>query len=68
MSMKQIVQRVTGTTTNPGVPLFRRFKSQWCTIDIDYTDLSLLDTCSLPDWMQLEAWAEGDDEENLSQG
>ena len=63
LHLKRLVQQVTGTTTDPGVPLFRRLKSQWYTIDIDYTNLSLLDTSSLPDWMQQEAssvltWAE----------
>ena len=55
LHLKRLVQQVTGTTTDPGVPLFRRLKSQWYTIDIDYTNLSLLDTSSLPDWMQQEA-------------
>ena len=55
LHFKRLVQEVTGVTKDPGVSLFRRLKSQWYTIPIDYTNLSLLEYSSLPDWMEKEA-------------
>ena len=55
LHFKRLVQEVTGVTKDPGVSLFRRLKSQWYTIPIDYNNLSLLEYSSLPDWMEKEA-------------
>ena len=65
LHLKRIVQGVTGLTKDPGVALFRRLKAQWHTLNIDYCNLSKLDTASLPMWMQEEAvsvlsWAEAE--------
>jgi hypothetical protein len=62
LHLKRVVQGVTGQTKEPGVALFRRLKSEWHTMDIDYSNLSRLDYSSLPEWMQEEgmpvlAWA-----------
>ena len=47
-----MVQGVTGKTKEPGVALFKRLKSGWHTLEIDYDNLSKLDYSSLPKWMQ----------------
>ena len=35
--------------------LFRRLKTKWNTLDIDYDNLVLFDYLSVPDWMAKEA-------------
>ena len=63
LHVKRVVQGVTGLTKDPGVAIFRRLKSEWHSLDIDYSNLSKLDSTSLPEWTQEEAravlsWAE----------
>lgn len=65
LHLKRVVQGVTGLTKDPGVSLFRRLESEWQNLDIEYSKLSILDTASLPQWMQEEArsvlsWAEAE--------
>ena len=52
LHLKRVVQGVTGKTKEPGVALFKRLKSGWHTLEIDYDNLSKLDYSSLPKWMQ----------------
>jgi hypothetical protein len=61
--VKEMVEVVTGKTTDPGVALFRLLKAQWYNIPIDYEDLETFDYDSVPEWMAEEArsvlrWAE----------
>ena len=51
---KRFVQGIFGQTKDPGVALFRRLKSSWHSIQIDYDKLSKFDFTSVPDWMQVE--------------
>ena len=55
LHLKRIVQGVTGQSKDPGVALFRRLRSEWSKLDIDYSNLSILDTTMLPKWLQEEA-------------
>ena len=55
LHLKRFVQAITGQTKDPGVALFRRLKSEWYTIEIDYTNLNKFDYSSVPVWMQEEA-------------
>ena len=74
LHLKRFVQAITGQTKDPGVALFRRLKSEWYTIEIDYTNLNKFDYSSVPVWMQEEAklvlaWVqEGAGQEDLAQG
>ena len=43
LHIKWFIQEVMGVTKDPGVPLFRRLKSEWYSLDIDYGNLSKLD-------------------------
>ena len=63
LHLKRIIQGVTGQTKDPGVALFRRLKSEWGNLDIDYGKLSRMKYDILPTWLQHEAksvleWAE----------
>ena len=63
LHLKRVVQGVTGQTKDPGVSMFRRLKSSWHSIDIDYEHLFKFDYSSVPEWMVEEgkavlAWAE----------
>ena len=51
---KRFVQGIFGQTKDPGVALFRRLKSSWYSITIDYDKLSKFDFTSVPEWMQEE--------------
>ena len=55
LHLKRFIQAITGQTKDPGVALFRRLKSEWYTIEIDYTNLNKFDYSSVPVWMQEEA-------------
>ena len=62
LHLKRVVQSATGQTKEPGMALFKRLKSEWHTIKIDYRNLNKLNLSSLPEWMQEEgrsvlAWA-----------
>ena len=46
---------VWGSSSEPGVPLFRRLAKEWHTLEIDYNDLELFNFRSLPGWMEEEA-------------
>lgn len=43
LHIKHVCQDVTGTTKEPGVKLFRRLKSEWHKLDINYDELSKFD-------------------------
>ena len=63
LHLKRVVQGVIGQTKDPGVSLFRRLKSSWHSLDIDYDNLFKFDYSSVPEWMVEEgkavlAWAE----------
>ena len=69
LHLKRLVQGVTGQTKDPGVALFRRLKSEWHLLEIDYGKLSTMDFTLLPEWLQEEAksvleWAEMELEKN----
>ena len=55
LHLKRIIQGVTGQTKDPGVALFRRLKSEWGNLDIDYSKLSRMKYDILPTWLQHEA-------------
>ena len=57
LHLKRVVQDITGQTTDPGVKMFRRLKSEWHSLEIDYANLSKFDFTSVPDWMQEEGMA-----------
>ena len=63
LHVKRVFQEITGQTKDPGVSMFRRLKSQWYTLEIDYSNLVRFDYSSVPEWVQEEgravlAWAE----------
>ena len=69
LHLKRIVQGVTGVSKDPGVALFRRLRSDWRNLVIDYSNLSTMDYTMLPEWLQQEAksvleWAEKELEKN----
>ena len=69
LHLKRVVQGVLGKTTDPGLALFRRLRNEWNKLEIDYSNLSILDYTLLPDWLQQEAksvlaWAERELEKN----
>ena len=54
---------IAGATKDPGIPLFRRLKKDWYSLDIDLENLELFNYSSVPDWFAAEAnevlvWAE----------
>ena len=51
LHVKRVVQEMTGLTKDPGVPLFRRLKKEWHTLNIDYNNLTKFDYSSVPDWV-----------------
>lgn len=57
LHVNRMVEAVTGKTKDPGVGLFRRLKSEWHSLFIDYNDLVLFNYNSVPDWMEEEARA-----------
>ena len=63
LHLKRVIQGITGQTKDPGMALFRRLKSQWYSLEINYEDLCKFDFSTVPGWMQVEgmevlAWAE----------
>ena len=46
---------VWGSSTEPGVPLFRRLAKEWHNMKIDYANLELFDFMSVPKWMANQA-------------
>ena len=63
LHLKTVAEVVTGQTKDPGVALFRRLKSEWHSLDIDYENLSTFEYESVPDWIAEEgkavlSWAE----------
>ena len=52
-----MIQEMTGQTKDPGVALFRRLKSEWYELDIDYTKLRRIELGSVPEWVKEEAMA-----------
>ena len=46
---------VWGSSSEPGVSLFRRLAKEWRTLEINYEDLELFDFRSVPSWMEEEA-------------
>ena len=57
LHVKRVLQGIFGQSIDPGVPLFRRLKSSWDSLDIDYDHLQKFDLDSVPQWMQAEAKA-----------
>ena len=55
LHIKKVTEVVTGQTKDPGVEIFRRLKSQWYSLVIDYDNLELFDYEAAPDWMSAEA-------------
>jgi hypothetical protein len=54
--VKHLVEYVTGETKDPGVALFRRFKSEFFSLALDdQSEFRTLELDSLPSWMQVEA-------------
>ena len=63
LHLKRVIQGITGQTKDPGMALFRRLKSQWYSLEINYEELCKFDFSTVPGWMQVEgmkvlAWAE----------
>ena len=57
LHVKWMIQEMTGQTKDPGVALFRRLKSEWYELDIDYTKLRRIELGSVPEWVKEEAMA-----------
>ena len=55
LHVKKVTEVVTGQSKDPGVEMFRRLKSQWHELNIDYDNLELFDYESAPEWMAAEA-------------
>ena len=55
LHIKRVLQGIFGQSKDPGVALFRRLKSSWHSLEIDYDNLHKLDFSSVPQWMQEEA-------------
>ena len=55
LHIKKVTEVITGQTKDPGVEMYRRLKSQWHDLDIDYDNLVLFDFKSVPNWMAVEA-------------
>ena len=51
----RLVEVLMGNKKEPGVPLFRRLKSDWYSLEINYSNLELFDYDSVPVWMAEEA-------------
>jgi hypothetical protein len=49
------VKHEMGVTKDPGMLLFRRLRDQWYSLDIDYSDLVLMDINSLNPALQDKA-------------
>ena len=69
LKVKKVTEVVTGQTKDPGVDLYRRLKTEWHNLEIEYDNLKLFDYDSVPEWMAVEArsvlhWGE----EHLSKG
>ena len=63
LHIKHVVGLVTGNTKDPGVSLFRRLKSTWHSIEVNYSSLNTFDYTSVPEWMEDQGkrvlvWAE----------
>ena len=63
LHLKRVCQGIFGQTKDPGVSLFRRLKSTFNSLEVDYENLSKFDFSSVPSWMEEEgksflAWAE----------
>ena len=54
LHVKRVMQGIFGQSKDPGVALFRRLKSSWNSLTIDYDKLYKLDLVSVPEWMQEE--------------
>ena len=55
LHVKRVFQGSFGVTTDPGVPLFRRLKSSWHSLTLDYEKLHKIDFATAPEWVQEEA-------------
>ena len=65
LHLKRVCQEIFGLTKDPGVAIFRRLKSSWHSLEIDYEHLSKFDYSSVPSWMGEQgkavlAWAESE--------
>ena len=63
LHIKHVVEAVTGNTQDPGVKLFRRLKSEWNSLELDYTRLIKFDYAESSSWLCDQArdvlgWAE----------
>ena len=55
LHLSHLFKYFTGETTDPGMTLFRRYRSAYMSLDMDSTKFHTLDLSSLPDWMAEEA-------------
>ena len=67
--MKHVMEVVWGVTKDPGVSLFRMLKNVYHELDIDTTQLVVLNKINLPLWMQEESndilrWAQTEYQKN----
>ena len=63
LHIKHVVEAVTGTTKDPGVKLFRRLRSEWTSMSINYSTLKRFDYTNSSSWLCTQAkdvlaWAE----------
>lgn len=55
LHVNRVTEAITGQTKDPGVSLFRHFKLEWNSLQIDYGNLNYLDYDSIPVWLAEEA-------------
>ena len=55
LHVKRVFQGVFGETKDPGVPIFRRLKSSWHSLTLDYEKLHKIDFTKAPEWVKEEA-------------
>ena len=51
----RVVEAIWGVTTEPGMAIFRRLRSSWHSLNINYGNLEKFDYDAAPDWMVVEA-------------
>ena len=55
LHVKRVFQGIFGETKDPGVSLFRKLKSSWNSLTLDYDKLHKIDLTTDPEWVQEEA-------------
>ena len=55
LHIKHVAEAVTGNTKDPGVKLFRRLRSEWNSLEIDYSKLNKFNYTNSLHWLHRKA-------------